>query len=71
VRFDPSSLIARTRAEALEEAASIAENVRPPFVPACIRALAAAERAKIPTRDNRITDCIEDYADNPSEGGAI
>jgi hypothetical protein len=123
MRYDPGILIARTRAEAFEEAAKIVGDfyVHEAGVVAPIadylRAIADDMRAQIPTpctddlrtsvnkireklaavramngdpatfcggsactRDNRITDCIEDdgfitvdtnWPDNPTEGGAI
>jgi hypothetical protein len=67
MRFDPSILIARTRAEAFEEAAQLAEQTAAPFTASAIRDHAAGRdnlvmrhiTAKLSRRDNRITDCIE------------
>jgi hypothetical protein len=75
MRYDPAILIARTRAEAFEEAAAwhqwLVDDpafhlVVGPHLHAIryLNGLADIERAKIPTRDNRITDCIE--IDTPS-----
>jgi hypothetical protein len=59
MRYDPTTLIARARAEAFEEAADLAYEWGALVTAFYARALADKERAKIPTRDNRITDCCD------------